>query len=65
MGRGQGSNEHVAEAPRNVLRQTLRCGACGTQATFDGNGGEWCPHCQTAQHLETEERIYQLVDIAL
>jgi hypothetical protein len=66
MGRGQGiDNLKAAETPRSVLRVEHHCQACGSQSTFDGHGGEWCPKCRTDRHLQPEERLYQLVEIDL
>jgi Zn finger protein HypA/HybF involved in hydrogenase expression len=51
--------------PRTVVEVTFRCSACGGPSSFDGVGGEWCPHCETAEYLVRTEALYQLVEIAL
>ena len=68
MGRGKGisaASGSSADSPRNVLRVELHCSRCGQRSAFDGNGGEWCPRCRSAEHLVKRERLYRLVELAL
>ena len=67
MARGSGGNHTTARAatPRTVVKQEFVCEECGSKSRFDGNGGKWCPVCETSDYLVRRERLYRLVEIAL
>ncbi len=62
---GLGQEQQAAPVPRSIVRTTLECSICGNESAFDGIGGEWCPNCETAAHLEPREQLYRLVEIEL
>jgi hypothetical protein len=51
--------------PRTVVQTSAICATCGSAATFDGVGGEWCSVCRTAATLETRELLYRMVELDL
>jgi hypothetical protein len=52
-------------ASRTVLQTAYICEACGSPSSFDGLGGEWCPRCESSEHLAKRQTLYRLVDVQL
>lgn len=52
-------------APDNAVTFAVTfCNHCGDPSSFDGQGGEWCAGCQTAETIVTVDHLYEPLSIA-
>jgi hypothetical protein len=58
--------EEGDESDSRVIEQGwYECSMCGSESSFNGNGGEWCAECETSRHLVAYTARYEMVAVSI